>query len=483
MTENKTKKKDVDPFYLEKLAQRYADCELIDTTMYGEWKAIYHKGRPYLWDGRRYCEQTEKEFNTRLRRWLLEHEIPQNNRLIGNLVPILYTLIDDGGKEEMPFYRGGDDEHFPKSENVIAYNNGLLDVSEYLKGIPKLIPHTPRWVSTFCLPYDYDPLATWTQWLKFLNEVFDGDREQIWLLQEWFGYCLTQDTSLQKFMVMAGLPRSGKGTIWRVLRALLGEENSAGFSLFQLAGQFGLYPLVGKMVAYAGEAELKHCSDKSKILENLKSIVGQDTLNIDRKCQDPFTQVLPTRLIIACNEVPSFYETTSALADRLLLLRFNVSFAGREDYDLADKLLTELSGINNWALAGLARLRERGRFFIPTATAKAIEEFKRNNSPTFAFVKDCLNVEKGLDTGNLSGVALVDDPLEATKYEIEKAYQWWCSEEGQEISLGVWFWRRMKTLLPSLEADPNTRGNAKTYHGVRVKPDIWAIASKPPQYP
>ena len=36
------------------------------------------------------------------------------------------------------------------------------------------------------------------------------------LLQDWMGYTLTPDTSLQKILLCLGPPRSGKGTVYRI---------------------------------------------------------------------------------------------------------------------------------------------------------------------------------------------------------------------------------------------------------------------------
>ena len=54
------------------------------------------------------------------------------------------------------------------------------------------------------------------------------------LLQEWVGYLLTQDTRQHKILLIVGPPRSGKGTIGRVLRELLGHENVVGPTLSSL---------------------------------------------------------------------------------------------------------------------------------------------------------------------------------------------------------------------------------------------------------
>ena len=49
-----------------------------------------------------------------------------------------------------------------------------------------------------------------------LDQLWAGDSESIAALQEWFGYCLTNDTRQQKILMIVGPKRSGKGTIARV---------------------------------------------------------------------------------------------------------------------------------------------------------------------------------------------------------------------------------------------------------------------------
>ena len=50
-------------------------------------------------------------------------------------------------------------------------------------------------------------------WLKFLDEICEGDKEQTDTLQEVFGYTLTSDISQEKAFLLIGPNRSGKGTL------------------------------------------------------------------------------------------------------------------------------------------------------------------------------------------------------------------------------------------------------------------------------
>ena len=110
------------------------------------------------------------------------------------------------------------DTHRPRPEDLIAFQNGLLDVSRFIEsGDTLIMPPSPEWFSENVLPYEFDAYAKCPQWLEFLRDVCSGDAELIALLQEFFGYCLTDDTAQQKAMLLIGPPRSGKGTTIRQL--------------------------------------------------------------------------------------------------------------------------------------------------------------------------------------------------------------------------------------------------------------------------
>src|SRR5207302_11177913 len=90
------------------------------------------------------------------------------------------------------------------------------------------------------LPFSYEANPPEPrQWLKFLGQLFPDDPASIGTLQEIFGLCLTDDTRFEKAFLFKGPKRSGKGTIGRVLRALIGAVNVAGPTLAQRASGCG----------------------------------------------------------------------------------------------------------------------------------------------------------------------------------------------------------------------------------------------------
>ena len=248
----------------------------------------------------------------------------------------------------------------PLVENLIVFKNGILDVEVWLKDkTAKLMTHTPLLMNAGYLPFDFEPnYQSPIEWLSFLNSIWPNDQQCIDTLQEWFGYNLTKNTSFHKILLIVGPPRSGKGTIGRIMRALLGERNVVGPTLSSLSGDFGLKRWLNKSLAIISDARLSGKSENNIIIERLLSTSGEDPLTIQRKHRDPITTTLPTRIMIMTNELPDLRDTSGAIVNRYIILPMLKSWLGAEDLDL-ETACKELSQILVWSLEGLKRLKER----------------------------------------------------------------------------------------------------------------------------
>ena len=244
-----------------------------------------------------------------------------------------------------------------------------------LKG--RAIPLTPNLFTPTALEYRYDPVATCPEWLRFLDILWPDDAESITLLQEFMGLLLTYDTRFHKLLLIIGPTRSGKGTIGRTCRELLGKINVASPTLGSLAEQFGLAGLVAKSLALVADAVA--------VVERLLSIDGEAPQDIQRKHLPTLSAIrLLVRFIVLANELPRLQDTAGALLQRVLLLKTTQSFAGMEDLELGKRLLAELPGILNWSIVGWQRLMVRGRFIQPASGKELIDDFSELASPITA---------------------------------------------------------------------------------------------------
>lgn len=280
----------------------------------------------------------------------------------------------------------------PDAREIVSMANGLLHIPTR-----QLLPHTPGYFSQNALPYGWVENGPPREWLKFLDQVWPGDPESIDTLQEIFGYLLTADTSQQKMFMIIGPKRSGKGTIGRVLRAMLGAANVASPTLTSMQKDFGLQPLIGKLCAMLPDARVAPGSNTQAIVERLLMVSGEDCITVDRKHIEAWTGTLSSRFVFLTNETPQLGDASGALAGRFIVLSMTQSFFGREDTKLGNRLLEELPDIFRWALDGRARLNERGHFVQPKSGDEDVTEMEELSSPITAFVRDCCEVGEAFE--------------------------------------------------------------------------------------
>lgn len=297
------------------------------------------------------------------------------------------------GTMDPPAWLAGTPEKYRRLDprNLISFKNGLLDISTR-----KLYPATPHFFTRTALPIEYDAKAPEpTLWLEFLQQVTKERQPLIDLIQEMLGYLISTDTSLHRIFFLWGRPRSGKGTILRVTTALVGEPNMRFPSIETLAGRFGLQNLIGASVAQVTDMNTQSRADLGRAASRLNGVSGEDHVTIERKGIGDWNGKLGTRFQLAGNTLPNFGTNTVAIATRLLIMPFDVTFEGREDRQLTAKLIAELAGIMNWALAGLDRLRERGDFLEPSQSVAAKKRLINLSDAVHGFVAEHCIVKAG----------------------------------------------------------------------------------------
>jgi putative DNA primase/helicase len=265
---------------------------------------------------------------------------------------------------------------------IISCTNGLLYIPTR-----KLLKHTPQFFTLNAIPVKYDPKVKMPRkWLRFLLETMKGRKPLCRLLQEAIGYSLDTDTSLQKILFLWGRPGSGKGTLMRVLEALAGEGNCSHPSIGDLGNTFGLEHAIHKTIMMITDMSIEQRLLRSAA-DVLKAVSGEDTRNFNRKNKLFWHGKLRARIWLGGNRLPNFGDDMIALARRLLVVPFEVSFVDKEDFELTNKLLTELPGILNWALDGLSRLRKRGRFLDLPESIAAKKRMLYLSDPVRGFVE------------------------------------------------------------------------------------------------
>jgi putative DNA primase/helicase len=283
-----------------------------------------------------------------------------------------------------PFFLPGDlDWSNLDPRNVIACRNGLLTIDTRT-----LYPATPQFFTRSALPIAYDADARPERWLTFLFEVLGDEPELILLMQQMFGYLITSDTSHQKIFYFRGISNSGKSTTMRVLDALIGARNICNPSIADLAERSTLNDMAGSTLAKITDMNTDDRQKLSEACSVMNRISGEDPVHVFRKFKEGLDVILRLRFLMAGNQFLNFGEHATALARRLLVIPFNVSFEENADPGLSAKLIAELPAILNWSLDGLDALRAAGRFIEPEASKLAKRDIMNSGDPIRSFLAD-----------------------------------------------------------------------------------------------
>jgi putative DNA primase/helicase len=443
------------PYKIAKLFRRMSFSISGTPTLYHQ-----HDGF-YSWNGTAYPELGETELRAKLYAFLnrcvvrnskgaLEPYKPNMAR-VANVLDGLRAASNLSGSISAPAWLDQVVDLAP--EDIIGCANGLLHLPTL-----DLLPHSPIFYTHNALAFGFERNAVEpSEWPRFLSQLWPDDPQSIAGLQEIFGYCLTNDTRQQKAFLIVGPKRSGKGTIARVLRRLLGDDNVVAPTLAGIATNFGLEPLIDKRVGIISDARLGGKADQQIIAERLLSITGEDALTIDRKFRKAWTGRMQIRFVVLSNELPRLADASGALVSRFIVLVLKQSFYGREDQGLTDRLLLELPAILNWAIAGLARLRERGHFIQPASAAEAVQQMEDLSSPIGAFLRDRCIIGQGR--------AIWCSRL----FEI-----WceWCKAQGRDHTGDAQtFGRNLRAVVPGLKTSHirTESGQIRRYEGLGLR--------------
>jgi putative DNA primase/helicase len=381
-TQQQTKEQKVEPIVLVEDAP-YDSARIFAEFRYSDNTLQHWQGQFYVFNGKCWEEMEQGTLRQELYKFLdrttvrtkagLERFQPDQTK-VNKVADALAAYMNLANVKKLPAWIGDEAASVPPEE-LVAMQNGLLHLP-----MRRLLPHTPKYFNLSLLEFEYDLHAQCPKWQKFQNDIWGHDTEAAAAVQEMFGLCITDQTRFQKAFLFVGPGRSGKGTMGRVLRKLVGQDNYVGPRINTFVNQFGMQNWIGKKVAVFSDARLERASDTAT--ELLLATTGEDVQEIDRKYLRPWTGKLNTRILVLTNEVPEFKDESAVLPTRFIVFKMTRSFYGKEDIHLTDKLLAELPGILNWALNGWDRLAKRGYLVQPGSGC----ESAWNKDPVFGVI-------------------------------------------------------------------------------------------------
>jgi len=297
---------------------------------------------------------------------------------------------------------------------ALNVQNGTLDLRT-----SDLRDHDPTAMHSKMAPVEYTPGAECPRWQQFLDEVFAGNADLSDFLRRAVGYSLTGDTREQALFVQHGNGANGKTTLLGALKRLLGDyQQNADFATFSYARekQAGtrddLAALVGARLVTASEAAVGMRFSEGRV----KQLTGSDPVTCRPLYGKHFDYIPTYKVWLSCNHRPTVRDTSEAFWRRVHLIPFTVSFRGREDLELPEKLATELPGILAWAVLGCLEWQQDG-LNPPEAVKAATASYRADEDVIGSFLADRTEA----------------DPQAVTlSKHLHGAYLQWCEENGEK---------------------------------------------------
>jgi P4 family phage/plasmid primase-like protien len=291
-------------------------------------------------------------------------------------------------------------ERLAKADRKHAATHEQWDANPWLLNTPRgivrltdgvLLPHDPAQHMTrvaAVTPYGDCPL-----WLRFLNEITNGDTDLQTYLQRVAGYALTGIVREHAMFFAYGTGGNGKGTFINTIQAILGDyaivANIETFTETQFSRHLTeLARLQGARLVVAQETEEGKYLNKSRIT----AITGGDPITANFMRQDPFTFLPQFKLFIAGNHKPALRVVDEAIRRRFHMIPFNVRIAlAARDHDLADKLRIEWPAILLWMIEGCIAWQQT-KLAPPDSVLAATTDYLEAEDVTAAWMEECCRV-------------------------------------------------------------------------------------------
>lgn len=285
----------------------------------------------------------------------------------------------------------------------INFRNGMYDVIKQ-----EMHQHDPKYLAINQIPHEYDPDAEYQGSVadQFIRGIIPDDQDREMLLA-YAGYCMTLDTSLQKLLVLLGLPGAGKSTLINLITDMVGYENVSCITIQDLGERFMPTELLGKLLNACAELPKKALEQTDAI----KRITGEDPVKGEYKGGKVFKFRSYAKLLFSANEMPvTLDEKSGAFFRRMLVIETRKR--GAYIQNLGKGLKYSMPGFINACVAALSRLYLSGKEIDSQNSKESVHELFRESDSVMAFLDDCMEKVPGMK---------VDRTLLYEKY---RAYCW-----------------------------------------------------------
>lgn len=266
---------------------------------------------------------------------------------------------------------------------LINCTNGMVDWRA--PGLPFLIPHDAKYLSTVQVPWAWaEGESNCAEFEAFLEQALaPDDRARVW---ELLGYLLMSGNPLQRMFLLTGGGGNGKGVLLSVIKALLGRRNLSTVPLTDFTDdKFAAADTFGKLCNICGDIDVGYIEKTGKI----KALSGEDDVRGDRKFERALNFEFWGKAIFSANGIFHSSDSSHGWIRRWEVIHFP-NEPVRPDRGLKRRLTTRssLEAILVRAVLALRELMDRGEFTRGVSAREAHEEFALRSNPVLAWIAE-----------------------------------------------------------------------------------------------
>lgn len=276
--------------------------------------------------------------------------------------------------------RGSSYDDFDMDDNWFHASNGWVCLTTL-----EFQEHTPLRLSRRKSAVEYNVDAVCPVYDKFINEDLKLKADQVRVIDQFSGLCLTNDIRYQKMLTLIGRPGCGKSTLLNCWSDVLGET-SVERKLTELQGEsmrFAGSSFIGARLCWFDEVDVK----KAEMGNTLGTLITGNTFNVERKGVTGIIKARNTlKCVLTANKLPMNAEV--GIYRRLIMINIDGSFVddGTVKIDMPDLLKEEASGILNRMVRGIQDLRKMRGFTLIAGHDDLIEEYKAQSDTIAEFL-------------------------------------------------------------------------------------------------
>jgi putative DNA primase/helicase len=287
-------------------------------------------------------------------------------------------------------------EYFAQVNPSVAVAHEIWDADQFLLGTPGGTVDLKTGRLRQAMPDDFITRSTTvapargkpSRWIKFIDEVTNGDAEFARYLQAVLGYCLTGSTSEHALFFAEGAGGNGKSVLLNTASRILGEyATTAAMDTFT-ASRGDRHPtdlarLDGARLVAASETTEGRAWDESRI----KQLTGGDRIAARYMRADFFEFVPRFKLLIVGNHAPVLHNVDDAMRRRFNVLPFHYK-PPKPDRELEEKLAAEHPQILQWMIEGCLQWQANG-LVRPQVVIDTTETYFSGQDLLGQWLEDC----------------------------------------------------------------------------------------------